>query len=178
MSPTYILCTLLLWLSCICLQWNCQQWLTFPVVGKVWSLLLMGQSGAALGRDAVAPNCRILSLCCPPGGFCWWVGPIVGPDIWPSPLLELQFNWYVWLSSTLPGTEVTLEWCWPLLGLLAQCHTCGTPLDSCGGQIGGGGSIGECEGGVHSVSKFCAGPLCQGTYSHFGKLPGRLGLEG
>lgn len=101
----------------------------------------------------------------------------MGPDVCPSPLLKLKFNWYVWFSSTLPGAEVTLKWHWPLLGLLVQFHTCGTTLDSCGGQVGGGGSIGECKCRVHNVSKFCAGPLCEGNCSYFRKLLGRPELE-
>jgi len=36
----------------------------------------------------------------------------------------------IWLSSPVPRAGVTLEWCWPLLEVLAHCHICGTTLEN------------------------------------------------
>ena len=38
-----------------------------------------------IARDAVALNCRVLSLCCLLWIFHWWVRPAVWPDICPQP---------------------------------------------------------------------------------------------
>lgn len=47
----------------------------------------------------------------------------------PRPLFQLQWNWCLWLSATLPVAEVTLEWCWSLSGLLAGWEVSGTTLE-------------------------------------------------
>jgi len=66
-SPMGIVCTLLLWLSCFCLQSSCLLWLSLPVAGRVWfPVLLVSQSGAAFGLSWVRPgifqNCRSTAL--------------------------------------------------------------------------------------------------------------------
>ena len=74
-SPMCVVYTLLFWLSHICLQSSCLQRLSLPistgfcpcvVTGPVWDHfgLELSQSNQAFARDAVAPNCRALSLCC------------------------------------------------------------------------------------------------------------------
>ena len=64
----------------------------------------------------------------------------------PSPLLRLQLDWYVWLFYPFPWEGVTLEWCWPLSGLLTNCQTFGTTLD-----------------GLWS-RKYCKGQVCRRTW--------------
>lgn len=47
----------------------------------------------------------------------------------PQPTLGTQSDLFVWLSFPLCVVRVTLQWCWPLLGLLAHCQGCGTTWD-------------------------------------------------
>lgn len=52
---------------------------------------------------------------------------------------------YVWLYFFLPRAGVTLQWCWPLLGLLATAQLVVLLwMESCQGCIGGGKSAGKC----------------------------------
>lgn len=90
-SPEYVTCTLLLWLSPFYLLSRHLQWLSLPVVGTAqslwcqWASLWLPSasvgSNQAFARAAVAPNCRVLSLCHPLSSFCWWVGPAVRPGV-------------------------------------------------------------------------------------------------
>lgn len=48
----------------------------------------------------------------------------------PSPLLGLQWSWYLWFSSPPPRAEVSLGRSpRPLRGQLARCQTCSAALD-------------------------------------------------
>ena len=60
-------------------------------------------------------------------GFHWWVGSTVRPDVFPSP-----FMYVVVIPSSQARSQVeeekvmlpgSMESCWSLSGLLAQCHT-------------------------------------------------------
>ena len=72
------------------------------------------ESDQVFARDAVAGNCWALSLCCHLRSFLSVVGPAIRPDQLsaPGPLLGLYLEWYIGLSSPLPGAGVTLEWRW------------------------------------------------------------------
>lgn len=61
------------------------------------------ESDHMLTIDSVAPNCRVLSLCCPLRRFLWWSGTC--NQI--SPLLGPKSDWS---SFPLPGAGVT----WPI----------------------------------------------------------------
>ena len=64
-----------------------------------------------------------------------------------------------------------LEWCWPLSGLFAQCHACGTNLDRLLPRVGGGEEFQEEPGHrAYSVSKICPDMLWE-TQCQFGVLP-------
>ena len=86
-SPMCFACTLVTWLSHVCLQSSYLQWLSLPVEGRFWSLYCswasLGppwtwiESDQGLARDAVALNYRVLSLCCPLRSFCLWAGPAI-----------------------------------------------------------------------------------------------------
>lgn len=78
----------------------------------------MGQCGALLGlswvrpgfaRGAVAPNCRMLSLCCSPENLSLLWGLHSDQLSSPNPLLGPQLDQYV--IFPFPGTGVILEWC-------------------------------------------------------------------
>ena len=55
-SPVCIACTLLLWLNCFFLQSSCLQWLSSAVVGSLFPVVLLGQSGTTLGSNWVRPG--------------------------------------------------------------------------------------------------------------------------
>ena len=63
----------------------------------------------AFARDAVALNCRMLSLCRPLRGFCWWAGPAVRPDVCPQSAAGSAVGVvYVVISPLPPGQESLL----------------------------------------------------------------------
>jgi len=111
-----VACSLLLWLSHFFLQSSHLQWFSNSCGQGLIPMLLVGQSGAALGLSLVrsgicqrcsSTNCRALSLCCPLRSVRWWRGPVVRPAICPSPLGGPQSNSFVCLSFPLPRAEVS-----------------------------------------------------------------------
>ena len=82
----------------------------------------------------------------------------------PSPLLWLQSDWCVWLSSRLPRVGVTLAWCWPLSGLLAHSRLVTLLWMGSGqGHIGWERSSGEHRGGAHVTIKVYFSLLWEGN---------------
>lgn len=88
LSLKCIVYTLLLWLrhfffQCSHLPWLfffffCLLWAVFSpcsVSRLVWSCIGLIESNQAFAHDAVATDCRALSLCCPLRSFHWWSGP-------------------------------------------------------------------------------------------------------
>lgn len=110
-------------------------------------------------QGAAAPNCSVLSLCCPLSSFHWWAGVQSDQLSAPSPLLGLKSDWCVWLFSSLPRAETSLEWCWPMLGLLAHCQVCSTALDGLQPKVYLRGWFPNvCGGRICSVCQVCAQP--------------------
>lgn len=141
----------------ICNGSLCLSWTVFGLCvtcGAVWSYLGF-ESDQALGRDAVALNCKVFLSCILRSFSCW---QCLQSDQMSAPSLQLgpQWDWYTQLPSPLPGVGVTLEKCWPLPGLLAHCQAHGTALDKlhpvC---IGGARPTTESGSGVCRTSKFC-----------------------
>ena len=60
----------------------------------------------------VALNRWVFSLCHPLKTFISGWGLLSDQMSALSPLLGPLMDWYVWLSSPLPGAGVTLEWYW------------------------------------------------------------------
>ena len=100
-----VLCALLLWLSCDCLQSNHLQWLPLLVMGRfgvcvvsgpVWSCLGWTSVGLdkSFARNVVSLNFRVVSLHCLLRGFHWWAGLVAIPNVCPQPPQD---------STILPG---------------------------------------------------------------------------
>lgn len=107
-----VLCALLLWLSCDCLQSNHLQWLPLLVMGRfgvcvvsgpVWSCLGWTSVGLdkSFARNVVSLNFRVLSLHCLLRGFHWWAGLVAIPNVCPQPPPRAAGG-LLWLCVYLP----------------------------------------------------------------------------
>ena len=153
--------TLLLWLRCICLQSSHLQWLSLPVLGRGWANL--GPPWAWVGLHQTA-GCSPCVVRCE--AFIDRQGLQSDQVSTPSLLLGLQWGWCVWLSSTILRAWVTLELCWLLSGLLANCHTCSISLDRHLQGTGWRWQVGRrMWGRACHVNKACMCLLWEGTCS-------------
>lgn len=122
-----VVCVLLLWLSCVCLQTSHLQWL-FACCRQSLVPGLLGQSRAALGlswgnqvlaKDVVTLNYRLLPLYCPLRNLG---GQGLLPDLMsaPTPMLGLQLDWSMCvIIFPLPKAEV--PWLWSGAGPWSGC---------------------------------------------------------
>lgn len=135
-------CALLLWLRHTCLQFSHLQWLSAYCGQGLVPVFLRGKSGVILGlscvRSGICQSCGHTELqgALPllfPGRLLLGVGGVgLHSDQMSatSALLGPWSNWCVWLSSLFPRQEsLWAHLCWLLLGLVTQCHDCGSALD-------------------------------------------------
>lgn len=124
----------------------------------------MVKADQAFPRDAVALNFRVLSLYCVLRSFCWWVGPVVRPDVYPpltAPAAASLVS--VWLFSRLPRAGVTFG-----VVLAPPRAACTVPgfyhfgWVLAKGNIERSRSIGECWGTAYGVSTVLAGEVYSG----------------
>ena len=114
---------LLLWLNSVCFSPVCDG--SLPIVQSLVPVVLVGQSRDALGSSRARPGSTKLVRTCPvlvPEKLLLVDGGCSQTNCLPLAHCWGRGQTGVWLSSPLPGAGLTLEWCWPLSGLLAHCQ--------------------------------------------------------